>query len=136
MGTSIEEFGENAGKVWRALETHGPLSETKLMNFTFLSEHQLHAAIGWLARENKICKNGTVYKLGNTNLTTTIGEHAGKVWTTLQTQKEADVSTIARWTQLDVNDAYTALGWLARENKVDTKSIMKQRKQVMAFWLK
>ena len=136
MGTSIEEFGENAGKVWRALQTNGPLSETKLMNFTFISEHQLHAAVGWLARENKICKNGTVYKIGDTNLTTKIGEDAGKVWTALQTQKEAEVSTIARCAQLEVNDAYTALGWLARENKVDTKSMMKQRKQIMAFWLK
>jgi len=136
MNTPMEQFGENAGKVWQALHSHGPLSETKLINFTFLNDYQLYTAIGWLARENKICKNGTIYKLGNTNLTNKIGSDAGKVWNVLQTQKEADVQWIAKCANLDVNDAYSALGWLARENKIDTKHVLKQRKQVMAFWLK
>lgn len=136
MNTFVNEFGENAGKVWRALQDHGPLSETKLIDFTFLSEHQLHSAVGWLARENKICKNNTVYKLGDTNLTSTIGENAGRVWTILSSQKEADVTQIARLTQLPITDTLEALGWLARENKIEMKDMIKQRKRVMAFWLK
>ena len=53
MSIIIEEFGQNAGKVWQALNEKGPLSEIKLINNTFLNEHQLNAAVGWLARENK-----------------------------------------------------------------------------------
>ena len=52
MSTVIDEFGQNAGKVWEMLNEKGPLSEKKLINSTFLKEHQLCAAVGWLAREN------------------------------------------------------------------------------------
>ena len=114
-----EKFGRNAGKVWVALNTKGPLNETSLIKNTKLSENELYAAIGWLARENKISKDGNLYRLGQTNLTGKIGMNAGKVLNTLNTQKEVDISSISRIAQLDPRDAYSALGWLARENKVE-----------------
>lgn len=65
----VEECGRNAGRIWETLRSQGPLSETKLMSLTKLKEHEFYTAVGWLARENKICKEGNVYKLGETNLT-------------------------------------------------------------------
>jgi len=135
--TTTEEFGQNAGKVWSALNEKGPLSETKLINTTFLNEHQLRLAIGWLARENKICRNGTIYKIGNTNLVEKIGTDAGKVWNILNKQQaDVDVSSLARLTRINVNDVYAAVGWLARENKIDAKNVMKQNTSQLKVSLK
>jgi hypothetical protein len=114
-----EKFGRNAGKVWVALNTRGPLNEATLIRNTKLSENELYAAVGWLARENKIHKDGNLYRLGQTNLTSRIGTNAGKVWNTLYSQKEVDISSISRTNQIDVKDAYSALGWLAREDKIE-----------------
>jgi len=114
-----EKFGRNAGKVWVALSTKGPLNETSLIRNTNLSENELYAAVGWLARENKISKDGSLYRLGQTNLTGKIGLFAGKVWNTINSQKELDISSISKLTQIEIRDAYSALGWLARENKVE-----------------
>lgn len=136
MSTIIEEFGQNAGKVWHALSEKGPLSETKLIDSTFLNEHQLRVAVGWLARENKICQNGAVYKIGETNLVNKIGAHAGKIWSVLTTKREADISSLARLTKINVKDVYAAIGWLARENKVDAKNVMKQKSQQLNVYLK
>jgi hypothetical protein len=115
----VEEFGRNAGKVWETLRTHGPLTETKLMNITKLKEHEFYTAVGWLARENKIYREGTVYKLGTTNLTSKIGENAGKIFTTLESMNEVDVSDIPNLVDIEPRDAHSALGWLARENKIE-----------------
>jgi hypothetical protein len=137
MSTIAEEFGQNAGKVWQALNEKGPLSERKLINNTFLNEHQLSAAVGWLARENKICRNGTVYKIGGTNLEGKIGFDAGKIWTVLsQKQTDVDISSLARLTRIDVKDVYAAIGWLARENKIDAKTVMKQKNLQLKVSLK
>jgi Winged helix-turn-helix domain (DUF2582) len=123
MKTLIDEFGWNAGKVWNILSTKGPLKEEALLQTTNLSEDELWTAIGWLARENKICRENNLYKLGQTNLTTKVGTDAGKVWSTVAKQGEVDVSTIAKVAQITVVDAYCALGWLARENKIICKKI-------------
>jgi hypothetical protein len=137
MSTVIDEFGQNAGKVWQMLNEKGPLSETKLINSTFLKECQLCAAVGWLARENKICRNGTIYKIGTTNLVEKIGMNAGKIWSVLSKQQtDADVSSLARLTKVDINDVYAAIGWLARENKIDAKTVMKQKNYQLKVWLK
>ena len=133
----VEEFGQNAGKVWQALSEKGPLSETKLINTTFLNEHQLRVAVGWLARENKICRNGTVYKIGGSNLVDKIGTDAGKIWTVLSKQHtDVDVSSLARLTRIDVKDVYVAVGWLARENKIDAKNVMNKKSQQLKVSLK
>jgi hypothetical protein len=137
MTTLVEEFGQNAGKVWQVLREKGPLSETKLINTTFLNERQLLAAIGWLARENKICRNGAVYKLGSTNLVEKVGADAGKVWTILsKKQTDVDISSLARLTKIGVKDVYTALGWLARENKINLKTETTQKNQQLKVLLK
>lgn len=137
MTTLVEEFGQNAGKVWQALREKGPLSETKLIDTTFLKEHQLRAAVGWLAREDKICRNGTVYKLGSTNLVEKVGNDAGKIWNVLsKKQSDVDVSSLTRLAKIGVNDVYTALGWLARENKILVKTDQKQKIQQIKVTLK
>jgi len=119
MVNIIEEYGRNAGKIWQTLCSHGPLTEKKLMNATKLKTHEFYAAIGWLARENKICKINTMYQLGETNLTEQIGQNAGKIFTVLETLKEIDVTVIQNLTRMKTVDAYSALGWLARENKIE-----------------
>jgi hypothetical protein len=134
--TPQTQFGENAGKVWEALNCKGPLSETKLLTMTLLDERELQAAIGWLARENKVCKNGTVYKLGETNLTPKIGQDAGKVWSILSQKGETDMQTLARMAHMDVSEAFSAIGWLAREQKIATKVDDKQTRQQLRVWLK
>jgi len=120
----IAEFSRGAEKIWRVLNTQGPTSQTALMNMTMLNENIFYGAIGWLARENKINKSGAVYRLGPTNLTEKIGQDAGKLWNLLSTLKEADISAIAKLSQINEADAYSALGWLAREEKIDSKNMI------------
>ena len=119
MENIVEQFGRNAGEIWKALSTLGPLTETKLKETTKLQEDEFYAAIGWLARENKICKDGNTFKLGETNLTNKIGGAAGKVYTAFETSNEVDVSEIPQLTDLEPKDVHAALGWLARENKIE-----------------
>jgi hypothetical protein len=123
MTTITEEFGWNAGKVWQVLSKQGPLREEILLKTTRLKEDELWTAVGWLARENKICKENNLYKLGETNLAPKIGAAAGKIWNTLSQQGEVDISTVAKVAQIPEVDAYCALGWLARENKITAKKI-------------
>jgi len=121
MRSIIEECGQNAGKIWEVLDEHGPLIEPNLIRYTRLAQSGIDAAVGWLARENKICKDGTVYKLGETNLAAKIGGDAGKLWKALETWGEVDISSIAKLTRIEEKDAYRALGWLAREDKLMAK---------------
>jgi hypothetical protein len=137
MSNVIDEFGQNAGKVWQALNIKGPLSETKLINTTFLNEHQVHVAVGWLAREDKICQNGTIYKIGGTNLEGKIGFDAGKVWAALAKQQtDVGISSLARLTRINVNDVFAAIGWLARENKIETKTVKSKKSLQLKVSLK
>jgi hypothetical protein len=137
MSNVIDEFGQNAGKVWQALNAKGPLSETKLINTTFLNEYQVHAAVGWLARENKICQNRTVYKIGGTNLEGKIGLDAGKIWTVLAKQQtDVGISSLVQLTRINVNDVFAAIGWLARENKIEAKTIKSKKNQQLKVSLK
>jgi len=115
----VEECGRNAGRIWETLRSYGPMPETKLMNYTKLKEHEFYSAVGWLARENKIYRDGTIYKLGETNLTSRIGTAAGRLYTTFETMKEVEVSEIPQLTELELKDVHAALGWLARENKIE-----------------
>jgi hypothetical protein len=122
MNNPIDEFGRNAGKIWEILNSNGTaLSRTQLQKTTNLSDKALHGAIGWLARENKINRTGMLYRLGDTNLTPKIGTNAGKIWNLLVSQKEADITTITRRTNIDEQDVHTAIGWLARENKIEAQ---------------
>lgn len=48
-----ERIGSNAGHVWNALK-NGEMEIKTLKKATKLTEKDLHLALGWLARENKI----------------------------------------------------------------------------------
>jgi len=126
----IEEIGQNAGKIWKTLNLQGPLTESRLMNSTMLDENQFQAAIGWLAREDKISKNGSFYRLGATNLTEKIGTDAGKLWDSLakNTGCDVDISAISKLSHMDEKDAYSALGWLSREDKIESKNLIKLKR--------
>jgi hypothetical protein len=50
----IQEIGASAGKIYNALEAHGELTVTKLKTLAEADLFKLYAAIGWLAREDKI----------------------------------------------------------------------------------
>ena len=60
MGTAtsashVEQIGELAGLVWHALNGREPLSLTKLVELVEAPRDTVMQAIGWLAREDKIC---------------------------------------------------------------------------------
>jgi len=123
MINTIEQFGRNAGRIWKTLNACGPLTESQLMELTSLRSYEFYVAVGWLARENKIVKDDKLYRLDETNLTFEIGGNAGKIWKTLSTQREADISYISKMTQMKMRDTYCAIGWLARENKIQLKTV-------------
>jgi len=135
MINKMEDFGRNAGKVWDTLDVHGSLTQTNLMKKTKLKDDAFYVAVGWLARENKICKDGTVYKLGETNLTDKIGGDARKIWNVLHTWGDIDATYIPRLADIPKKDMYFALGWLACEGKVKAKKV-KPKKPQLYFELK
>ena len=47
-------FGENAGKIWSALNQEGCINKDKILEITRLDEENFFAGVGWLAREDKI----------------------------------------------------------------------------------
>lgn len=49
-----EVIGANAGLVWNALNGGGKLTLKGLRKITKLKEKEIYAAMGWLAREDKI----------------------------------------------------------------------------------
>jgi hypothetical protein len=125
MKNIIDEYGKNAGKIWDILNDSGSLPMNKLLRNTKLKVDEFYSAVGWLARENKINKDDTIkdstFGIGETNLTTKIGGDAGNVWNTLSIRGENDASDIAKYAQIELNDVLAALGWLAREDKINIK---------------
>ena len=123
MKNIINEYGINAGKIWEALNANGSLDQMKLIRNTKLKNDEFYSAVGWLARENKINRQnttrGSIYVLGETNLIAKIGEDAGRVWTTLTTWGENDASAIAKYSRIESDEVYAALGWLARADKIE-----------------
>lgn len=51
---NVEVIGSWAGLVWNALEAGGALNAKQVKKATKLKDKELYAAIGWLAREDKI----------------------------------------------------------------------------------
>ena len=49
-----EIIGLNAGKVWEALNAADAMGVKQLKKVTKLKDKELFAALGWLAREDKI----------------------------------------------------------------------------------
>jgi len=135
MNEVISLFGDNAGKVWQVLHELGPLSEADLQEKTHLAESQLCAAVGWLARENKIRKENGTYILGETNLITLIGKDAGKIWRALDIWGEIDAQSLSHLSRITEHEVFTAVGWLVREGKVDG-TINNINEEKILFWLK
>ena len=50
----VQTIGKNAGIVWRLLDHNRKWEYNELKEATGLSDRDLNAAIGWLAREDKI----------------------------------------------------------------------------------
>lgn len=48
-----------------------------------------------------------------------IGDAAGKIWKYLDTNGEASVSKVTKETGLNKNDVQRAIGWLAKEDKLN-----------------
>jgi len=123
----VKSYGNNAGKIWETLEEYGPQVQTKLIEKAQLTEDEFYGAIGWLARENNVRKDRRTYKIGETNLTDEIGANAGKVWEVLKKRNDLDVTTISRLSKVSKKDCYSALGWLAREEKISAKISVRKK---------
>jgi hypothetical protein len=119
MINTWDQFGYNAGLVWKTLNSNGPLNKKQLMDLTQLRNYEIHIAIGWLARENKISYEDNRYVLSETNLLETIGLTAGNLWETLYNTGDINISELVKDTNLEREGIYEALGWLAREDKID-----------------
>ncbi len=135
MSDIVSLFGGQAGAVWQILHVRGPLTESELLDLSHLSQPQLYAAIGWLARENKIRKENDTFQLGETNLIPSIGKDAGKIWRTLEIWGEVDAQSLSRLSRIVEQDVFSAVGWLAREGKVDGAIHTIDEKKIL-FWLK
>jgi len=129
MTKIIDNYGKNAGKIWKILDAHGSLTPNRLKKTTKLNEDDFYVAVGWLAKENKICKTGSKYTLGNTNLETRISKDAGKIWKTLREIGYVDAPYLPKLAGVSNKDTYTALGWLAREGKINVKQIKPKKPQ-------
>ena len=56
---TIQEVGENAGKIWHTLGEHGAQTIQDLVQRTGLQVEKVCISLGWLAHENKIVIMGT-----------------------------------------------------------------------------
>jgi len=131
----IDSIEEIVGKLWQTLSVEGPLDESKIINEIKINNNLFYGAVGWLARENKIQKINSNYLLGTTNLTEKVGADAGKVWLVLDTWGEVDALSISKLARINENDVFLAIGWLAREGKIEGRIIdIKENK--IKFWLK
>jgi len=122
MKKNIDNYGRIAGRIWKTLDKYGPLKEIDIIKKLKINKNNFYAGVGWLARENKICKIGSKYQLGETNLGDEIGNNAGKVWNTISTNQNIDISTITEISKIKIKNAYSALGWLYREDKIQTNT--------------
>ncbi len=113
------KFGNNAGEIWSTLNEKGCLKKKGIIKITDLNEDDFHTGLGWLARENKISRDDKdCFKLETTNMDSEIGTHAGRIWKILDIWGDADFTTIQRLSDLQNKEIHTALGWLAKEEKI------------------
>ncbi|GHT27747.1 hypothetical protein FACS189415_5480 [Bacteroidia bacterium] len=52
-----EKIGNDAGRIWKVLDEEGSKSVKELKKLTKLVDKEIYAAIGWLAREEKLSFN-------------------------------------------------------------------------------
>jgi hypothetical protein len=116
-----ETIGTNAGKVWKILQSENNVTRYQLVNATALEPSDIDAAIGWLAKENKIQRDGEFFSLGKTNMDKTIGLNAQILFKVLK-NVPYDVSTLHELTDLTPIEIHQAIGWLSREGNVNLTS--------------
>ncbi len=63
--------------------------------------------------------------------TEVIGTNAGAVWTALNTADALGVKQIKKMTKLKDKEVYAALGWLAREGKVNINPDSEDEKELI-----
>jgi predicted HTH transcriptional regulator len=51
---STTTIGEAAGIVWNYLDQNGPASVNKITTETGINKNDIHRAIGWLSKEDKL----------------------------------------------------------------------------------
>jgi hypothetical protein len=49
------EIGNNAGKVWRVMKVWGEVDVSLIKRLALIDEKHVCSALGWLAKEGKIC---------------------------------------------------------------------------------
>ena len=118
MRELASKSGSSAGKIWSALNEKGCLDKDDLIATTKLSENDLYNGVGWLAKENKIAIKDDYFLLENSNLESEIGNHAGMIWKIIDVWGDIDLESIKRLSNLNDQQIYSALGWLAREEKI------------------
>jgi hypothetical protein len=64
-----------------------------------------------------------LYGMGDNMTIAKVGENAGLVWKTLHQKGSQTASNLRKLTGLDDKDLCLALGWLAREGKIDFHSV-------------
>lgn len=64
---SGKDIGQNAGRVWRLVNERGEVTPTTIARELGLKGSEVDRAIGWLAREDKLCL--TVNARGATRMT-------------------------------------------------------------------
>ena len=109
MINTIEQFGRNAGKVWNVLSDNNKLTENELIELTSLREYELYIAIGWLAKEDKIKKEGDYFKLEKTNLIEHTGKNAGILWNFLSKEGNIDINRLLNKLKIDEKDIFSAI---------------------------
>ena len=80
-----------------------------------------HTRVRFEREENKIRKDGEYFKLENTNLSYHIGQNAGIIWTLLSEEGDIDINGLLLKLNMDEKNIFSAIGWLARENKIKIK---------------
>jgi hypothetical protein len=127
----LKSIESSVGKLWLTLNSEGSLSENKILKEINVKNNLFYGAVGWLARENKIRfdeKNN--YVLGETNLKDQIGRNAGKVWQVLETWGEVEVSSISKLARITEKDVFFAIGWLAKEGKIEGEVVDYKDKKI------
>lgn len=64
-----------------------------------------------------------------------IGTHAGAVWTALNEKGEMDLAKLKKESKLADTEVLAAIGWLAREGKIQCTETKKGRRTVEIFSL-
>lgn len=50
----VQEVGEYAGMIWRALESNNALSQKEIKKISKLKDKEFYLGLGWLLREDKL----------------------------------------------------------------------------------